>query len=109
MPLYVNKVSGDATQVPGQWFATSTARLAPIVEWILFALMVEYLGIHTLPAAWKTLNTDFANYYLTARLARDKNDTSIIYDGYGNSRLVAVAKPTSPETRCFGDGIKRSA
>jgi hypothetical protein len=52
----------------------------PIVEWILSALMVAYFCVHTFPAAWKTLNTDFSNYYLTARLAREKNDTSRIYE-----------------------------
>jgi hypothetical protein len=51
-----------------------------IVEWMLSALMAVYFGVHTLPAAWKTLNTDFSNYYLTARLAREKNDTSRIYE-----------------------------
>jgi hypothetical protein len=42
--------------------------------------MVAYLLLHTLPAAWKTLNTDFANYYLTARLSQEKYDTSRIYE-----------------------------
>jgi hypothetical protein len=42
--------------------------------------MFVYCGVHTLPAAWKTLNTDFSNYYLTARLAREKIDTSRIYE-----------------------------
>jgi hypothetical protein len=58
----------------------STAGWTQIVEWILCALMVAYFGVHTLPAAWKTLNTDFSNYYLTARLAREKTDTSRIYE-----------------------------
>ena len=42
--------------------------------------MSSYFCIHTLPAAWKTLNTDFPNYYLTSRLAREKHDTSRIYE-----------------------------
>jgi hypothetical protein len=58
----------------------STVGLTLIVEWILSALMVAYLAVHTLPAAWKTLNTDFPNYYLTARLAREKSETSRIYE-----------------------------
>ena len=33
-----------------------------------------------LPAAWRTLNTDFSNYYLTARLSQEKSDTSRIYE-----------------------------
>jgi hypothetical protein len=42
--------------------------------------MLSYLGLYTLPAAWKTLNTDFPNYYLTARLAQEKDSTSRIYE-----------------------------
>jgi Glycosyltransferase family 87/WD40-like Beta Propeller Repeat len=42
--------------------------------------MLAYLGLHALPAAWKTLNTDFSNYYLTARLAREESATSRIYE-----------------------------
>ena len=57
-----------------------TARLTVTVEWILSALMVAYCGVHTLPASWKALNTDFSNYYLTARLAREKSETSRIYE-----------------------------
>ena len=80
MPSSVNRVPGDAAQVRGNRSATSTAGWIVIVEWILSALMGVYFGVHTLPAAWKTLNTDFPNYYLTARLAREKNDTSRIYE-----------------------------
>jgi len=58
----------------------STAGLTQIVEWILSALMVAYFAVHTLPAAWRTLNTDFPNYYLTAHLAREKSETSRIYE-----------------------------
>jgi hypothetical protein len=42
--------------------------------------MLAYLGLHTLPVGRATLNTDFSNYYLTARLAREKNVTSRIYE-----------------------------
>ena len=41
---------------------------------------MTYFAVHTLPAGWKTLNTDFSNYYLTARLAREKSETSRIYE-----------------------------
>lgn len=41
---------------------------------------MAYFVVHTLPAGWKTLNTDFSNYYLTARLAREKSETSRIYE-----------------------------
>src|SRR4030088_2979619 len=80
MPLSVNKILDEATQTRRPGTIMSMAGWTPIVEWILSALMVEYFGVHTFPAAWKTLNTDFSNYYLTARLAREKNDTSRIYE-----------------------------
>jgi hypothetical protein len=51
-----------------------------IVEWILLVLLVAYLSARTLPRAWRTLNTDFPNYYLTARLTREHYDTSRIYE-----------------------------
>jgi hypothetical protein len=57
-----------------------TAERFVAIEWILCILMLAYFGFHTLPAAWKTLNTDFPNYYLTARLAREKSNTSRIYE-----------------------------
>jgi hypothetical protein len=58
----------------------SVERWVPIAQWLVFALMATYFCVHTLPAAWKTLNTDFSNYYLTARLAREKSSTSRIYE-----------------------------
>ncbi|MCU1250205.1 MAG: WD40-like beta Propeller containing protein [Edaphobacter sp.] len=58
----------------------STVAWTMVVEWMLSTLMIAYFGGHTLPAAWKTLNTDFSNYYLTARLAREKNETARIYE-----------------------------
>ena len=60
--------------------AVSSSRLIPSAEWLVVALMTAYLTVHTLPSAWKTLNTDFPNYYLTARLAQEKSSTSRIYE-----------------------------
>jgi hypothetical protein len=51
-----------------------------IGEWVLFALLATQMGIRTLPKAWRTLNTDFPNYYLTARLIREHYDTSRVYE-----------------------------
>lgn len=51
-----------------------------IGEWILLALLVTQISVRTLPRAWNTLNTDFPNYYLTARLVREHYDTSRIYE-----------------------------
>src|SRR5260370_13702302 len=51
-----------------------------VAEWTLSALMLAYFGFHTLLAAWKTLNTYFPTDCLTSRLAREKHDTSRIYE-----------------------------
>jgi hypothetical protein len=51
-----------------------------IGEWLLCALLAAHFGARTLPKAWQTLNTDFPNYYLTARLVREHYDTSRIYE-----------------------------
>jgi len=80
VPFCINRALRRATPARGQWSALSTAGWTLVVEWTLSALMLAYCGLHTLPAAWKTLNTDFSNYYLTARLALEKNDTSRIYE-----------------------------
>jgi hypothetical protein len=53
------------------------------LSWIeRFALLfaVAYLGLNTVPRAWTKLNTDFPNYYLTARLAREGYDTTRVYE-----------------------------
>jgi hypothetical protein len=47
---------------------------------MLLALLVAYLSVRTLPRSWHTLNTDFPNYYLMARLTREHYDTSRIYE-----------------------------
>ncbi len=54
-----------------------------VVRWLergALILLVSYLCIHTMPRAWHTLNTDFPNYYLTARLAHEKYDTARAYE-----------------------------
>lgn len=53
---------------------------AYVGELLLLALLVTYFGMRTLPRAWRTLNTDFPNYYLTARLTHEHYDTSRIYE-----------------------------
>src|SRR5260370_1560517 len=62
----------DRTFEPRRWIR--------IGEWMLFALLAAYMGVRTLPRAWRTLNTDFPNYYLTARLTREHYDTSRVYE-----------------------------
>lgn len=51
-----------------------------IAEWALIVFLAAQFGVRTLPGAWRTLNTDFPNYYLTARLVREHYDTSRIYE-----------------------------
>lgn len=46
---------------------------------VLFLLLL-FLGGHTLPHAWSKLNTDFPNYYTSARVAREGFDTSRMYE-----------------------------
>jgi hypothetical protein len=53
------------------------------VHWLersVLILLLFYLCIHTIPRAWGKLNTDFPNYYLTARLAHEGYDTAHVYE-----------------------------
>jgi len=45
-------------------------------------LALLYFAMHTLPRAWKTLNTDFPNYYMSA---------SLVHDGYTPARMYEWA------------------
>ena len=49
-------------------------------ERVVLCLSLLYLCGHTLPQAWRTLNTDFPNYYMAARLAHEGYDTSRMYE-----------------------------
>ncbi len=58
---------------------------------MLLALLAAYLSARTLPRAWRTLNTDFPNYYLTAQLTREHYDTLASMNGYGyNVRKITA-------------------
>jgi hypothetical protein len=46
----------------------------------LLGLLGSLLLGYTLPRAWRTLNTDFPNYYLAARLVREGVDPSRAYE-----------------------------
>jgi hypothetical protein len=50
------------------------------IESVALLIAVAYLGLHTVPRAWTKLNTDFPNYYLTARLAHEGYDASRVYE-----------------------------
>ncbi|HEY4354764.1 MAG TPA: glycosyltransferase 87 family protein [Acidobacteriaceae bacterium] len=52
-----------------------------VIRWVesaVLLLAICYLGLHTMPRAWRKLNTDFPNYYVTARLAHEGVDTARI-------------------------------
>jgi Glycosyltransferase family 87/WD40-like Beta Propeller Repeat len=51
-----------------------------VCEWMLVSLLLMQMGLRTAPKAWNNLNTDFPNYYLTARLMHEHYDTSRIYE-----------------------------
>jgi len=51
-----------------------------VCEWLLVALLAAQFGDATLPDAWRTLNTDFPNYYLTATLLHEGFDSSRVYE-----------------------------
>jgi glycosyl transferase family 87/WD40 repeat protein len=55
-------------------------RIPSWIERVALLIAVAYLGLHTVPRAWTKLNTDFPNYYLTARLAHEGYDTSRVYE-----------------------------
>ena len=55
-------------------------RLIIAAEWLALLAGLGYLCVRTLPRAWQKLDTDFPNYYLTARLLREGYDTDRIYD-----------------------------
>jgi hypothetical protein len=43
-------------------------------------LCIGYISGRALPRAWQRLNTDFPNYYLTARLVRERFNTNRLYE-----------------------------
>lgn len=51
-----------------------------VVERGVLCLLISFFCIHTLPRAWKSLVTDFPNYYMAARLAHEGCDTSRMYE-----------------------------
>ena len=55
-------------------------RILSWIERVALLVAIAFLGLHTLPRAWTKLNTDFPNYYLMARLAREGYDTSRVYE-----------------------------
>ena len=56
------------------------AALVVAAEWLALAAGTGYLCGRTLPRSWQSLNTDFPNYYLTARLLREGYNTDRLYE-----------------------------
>jgi hypothetical protein len=61
-----------------------TTRLPPrAICWLERAVLLfaaVFLFAHSMPRAWRTLNTDFPNYYMAARLVHEGYDTSRMYE-----------------------------
>jgi hypothetical protein len=51
-----------------------------LIEGAVVALAGLYFFGHTLTLAWRSLNTDFPNYYLTARITREGVDPARAYE-----------------------------
>jgi hypothetical protein len=51
-----------------------------VIEGAVLVLLGFYLFGHTLPRAWRTLNTDFPNYYLAAKLTHEGVDPARAYE-----------------------------
>ncbi|HEY1965086.1 MAG TPA: glycosyltransferase 87 family protein [Acidobacteriaceae bacterium] len=60
--------------------ASLDQRVAVWIEGSVLVLLVAFLGLHTMPRAWSKLNTDFPNYYMSARLAHEGFDTAREYE-----------------------------
>jgi Glycosyltransferase family 87/WD40-like Beta Propeller Repeat len=55
-------------------------RLVCWLERAVLLVSLLYLCVHTMPRAWGKLNTDFPNYYLSARIAHEGSDTARLYE-----------------------------
>ena len=54
-----------------------------VVRWLecgLLFVCLSYLCLHVMPRAWRGLITDFPNYYMAARLAREHCNTARMYE-----------------------------
>jgi len=70
--------SGLATSTTNR--PSGFGRMLRVAVWIVAMLLSAQICLRTIPAAWRTLNTDFPNYYLTARLLHERFDASRIYE-----------------------------
>jgi Glycosyltransferase family 87/WD40-like Beta Propeller Repeat len=58
----------------------SQSRNIERMEWAFAACLLLWFGCTVAPHAWRALNTDFPNYYITAHLLRSHVSTSRIYE-----------------------------
>jgi hypothetical protein len=58
----------------------ATEHLVRVGECLLLLAIVVYVGTRALPRTWERLNTDFPNYYITARLVREGYSTNRLYE-----------------------------
>src|ERR1700748_986289 len=56
------------------------SRVLGIAEWTLLTLALTYFCGRVLPQSWGSVQSDFPNYYIAARLTRQHADTSQLYD-----------------------------
>ncbi len=59
---------------------TRLVKFGVCAEWVILLTALAYLSGRSLPRAWQPLNTDFPNYYITARLFREGISTDRIYE-----------------------------
>jgi len=58
----------------------SQSRHIERLEWAATVCLALWFSFNTIPHAWRALNTDFPNYYITAHLLREHISTARIYE-----------------------------
>jgi hypothetical protein len=66
--------------LPSSTPSSAAARVWVYVEWVLLVVCAGSFALQTLPSAFATLQTDFPNYYITAKLATEGIDTAHVYE-----------------------------
>ena len=82
MPLASVPAPQPAAELPTSRVRTErlTAARLHAFEWLVLLAVASFIGFRVLPRAWNHLNTDFPNYYVTARLLREGYSTRRIYE-----------------------------
>jgi hypothetical protein len=70
----------DASSYPNAGPVSLRRKWLKAFEWMLLAVLLAQMGLRSAPKAWHTLGSDFPNYYLAARLMRERYDTTRIYE-----------------------------